>query len=123
MSNVPEGLKYTESHEWVQFKDGKAVVGITDHAQEELTDIVFVELPEVGAECEAGKQILVVESVKAASDIYAPVSGKITAVNSALEDEPGLLNSDPYSNGWLFEVETSDDGANLLDAEAYKGLI
>lgn len=120
--NVPENLRYQDSHEWVATGDEPVSVGITDHAQEELTDIVFVELPEIGAEVAKGDAIAVVESVKAASDIYSPVSGKVAEVNELLADEPGLLNSDPYEKGWLFKLEavSSDDVASLMDADGYK---
>ena len=123
MSNIPSYLKYTESHEWVQADDeGNARIGITDHAQEALGDLVFVELPIVGDEISQGDQCAVVESVKAASDIYSPVSGRIIAVNEELDGDPAIINSDPYGDGWLFEIELIDteelDG--LKDAEGYE---
>lgn len=123
MSNIPSYLKYTESHEWVQADDeGNARIGITDHAQEALGDLVFVELPVVGDEISQGDQCAVVESVKAASDIYSPVSGRIIAVNEELDGDPAIINSDPYGDGWLFEIELIDteelDG--LKDAEGYE---
>src|ERR1043166_4024581 len=99
--NVPEHLQYTETHEWLHLDGETAAVGITDHAQAELTDIVYVELPKVGANVSAKQAVAVVESVKAASDIYAPVGGTIVAVNSALESDPGLVNRDPFGEGWL----------------------
>ena len=102
-SNIPEDLKYAASHEWVRVVDG--TVGITDHAQAELTDIVYVELPALGAVVEAGRPIAVVESVKAASDIYSPVSGTVTEVNSALAANPALVNTDPYGEGWLLKLK------------------
>ena len=121
---VREDLKYTKSHEWIKIKDGIAVVGITDHAQAELTDIVFVELPEAGKEVKKGKEICVVESVKSVSEIYAPVSGKIVKVNSKLEDSPEIINESPYDDGWLVELEISDKSEvdSLLDAAEYKKL-
>jgi glycine cleavage system H protein len=105
-SNIPEDLKYAESHEWLRVaQDQTATVGITDHAQEELTDIVYVELPAVGTVVEAGHTIAVVESVKAASDIYSPASGTVTEVNPALAANPALVNTDPYGEGWLFKLK------------------
>lgn len=120
--NVPEDLHYAESHEWVRREDGGATVGITDHAQAELTDIVFVELPEVGRTVAAQEAVAVVESVKAASDIYSPVSGTITAVNEGLQADPALVNTDPFGEGWIFKIELSapDEVAGLKDAAAYK---
>ena len=126
MSDFPTELKYANSHEWARLEsDGIVVVGITDHAQDALGDIVFIELPESGAEVDAGAEIAVVESVKAASDIYSPISGEVVEVNSALEDEPELVNSSPYEDGWLFSVRVnpSDDFSNLLDAEGYQALV
>jgi len=122
---VPEDLKYTESHEWVRMEGNTARVGITEFAQSELADLTFVDLPEAGDEVEAGEEVAVVESVKAASDVYAPFSGKITAVNSELADAPEKINEDPFGEGWLFEMELSDPSAveALLDAGAYKELI
>lgn len=122
MSNLPEDLKYTSSHEWVRTNsDGTVTVGITDHAQELLGDLVFVELPEEGAVMSAGEQCTVVESVKAASDVYIPVDGEVIAINSALEDEPELVNSDPFDAGWLFKLQPSDASQleKLFDADAY----
>jgi glycine cleavage system H protein len=122
MSNIPPELKYTESHEWVSSEaDGTVRIGISDHAQEALGDLVFVELPAIGDALDQGDSCAVVESVKAASDIYTPVSGEVVAVNEELEDDPAIINSDPYGGGWLFalkpgnEVELDD----LLDAERY----
>ena len=126
MSDFPTELKYANSHEWARVEsDGTVIVGITDHAQDALGDIVFIELPESGAEVEVGAEIAVVESVKAASDIYSPVSGEVVEVNSALEDEPELVNGSPYEDGWLFtvRVNSSDDFSNLLDAEGYQALV
>jgi glycine cleavage system H protein len=106
--NVPQNLKYAKTHEWVRVEGNNAVVGISDHAQHELTDIVYVELPAVGARVEAGKECAVVESVKAASDIYAPVTGDVVAINEELANAPELLNEDPYGKGWMFKVKMSD---------------
>lgn len=121
MSNVPQDLKYAETHEWLRVEGENATVGITDHAQAELTDIVYVELPAIGAKTEAGKAIAVVESVKAASDIYAPVSGTVTAVNTALASNPALVNTDPYGEGWLFKLKTANSSeiAALKTPAAY----
>lgn len=121
MSNVPADLRYTKSHEWVRIEsDGTMTVGITDHAQAELGDLVFVEVPEVDRELKASEACAVVESVKAASDVYAPISGTVVAANEKLADAPELLNDDPYGEGWLFRL--SGDAAEaeaLLDADAY----
>src|SRR5580692_10847291 len=122
MSNIPADLKYTKSHEWVrQAQNGAVEVGITDHAQSALGDLVFVEVPEVGRALRAGDACAVVESVKAASDVYSPVSGKVIAGNAALATQPELLNQDPYGAGWLFRVQTDApvDGASLMSAEDY----
>lgn len=121
MSEVPSELKYAKSHEWVRIEeDGLMTVGISDHAQELLGDLVFVELPEVGTEFVAGDECCVVESVKAASDVYMPVSGEIIEVNEELVDEPEIINSSPYDNGWLFKVQpTADEIEELMDADAY----
>jgi glycine cleavage system H protein len=120
--NVPDDLRYAESHEWVRVEGDNARVGITDHAQAELTDVVFVELPKVGAKATAKSQIAVVESVKAASDIYAPVSGAILEVNKALEGNPALINTDPFGEGWIFVVkmDSADDVKQLKDAAGYR---
>jgi glycine cleavage system H protein len=126
VSDFPTELKYANSHEWAKIEsDGTVIVGITDHAQDALGDIVFIELPESGAEVDAGAEIAVVESVKAASDIYSPVTGEIVEVNSALEDEPELVNASPYEDGWLFavKVDSSEDLSHLLDAEGYQALV
>lgn len=126
MSNVPAELKYRESHEWVrQEADGSYTVGITEHAQELLGDMVFVDLPEVGKAYGQGDDCAVAESVKAASDIYAPLSGEITEVNSALESEPELVNSEPYGDGWLFRMKASDSAEwdSLLSADDYRNAI
>ena len=119
---IRDDLKYTDTHEWVQVKGDTAVVGITDHAQSELTDIVFAELPEVGKEVKKGDELCVVESVKSVSEIYSPVSGKIIEVNTDLDDSPELINENPYDDGWLVEIEIAnkDELDELLDAAAYK---
>lgn len=126
MSDFPIELKYASSHEWARLEDdGTVVVGITDHAQDALGDIVYVELPDIGSEVDAGAEVAVVESVKAASDIYSPVSGEVVRVNSALEDEPELVNGSPYEDGWMFVVSVSDgeDLGELMDAEDYQNSI
>ncbi len=122
MSTTPSDLYYTSSHEWVRREDDTVVVGITDHAQDAMGDLVYVELPEVGDEVQAGDEAGVVESVKAASDIYAPVSGKIVAINEDLADSPELVNRDPYHDGWLFRVQLSDASEleELLQADEYR---
>ncbi len=123
--SVPANLKYTVDHEWILLEGDVATVGITDHAQEELTDIVFVELPEIGRDCEDEEGIAVVESVKAASDIFAPVAGEIVGANEALEGDPALVNTDPHGNGWIFKMKVRDltDVAALMDADAYNAHI
>ncbi|MEM9080065.1 MAG: glycine cleavage system protein GcvH [Verrucomicrobiota bacterium] len=120
--DIPRDLRFTEEHEWVRMEGDVATVGITDHAQEELSDIVFVELPEVGREVEEKEAVAVVESVKAASDIYAPVSGEVTEVNAELENEPAKVNDEAYGGGWLFKIKVSDMETveGLLDADAYE---
>ncbi|CAM4029391.1 MULTISPECIES: glycine cleavage system protein GcvH [Shewanella] len=126
MSNIPTELKYASSHEWIRKEDdGSYTVGISEHAQELLGDMVFVELPEVGDSVSAGDDCAVAESVKAASDIYAPISGEVVAVNEALEDSPELVNSDAYGDGWFFRIMPSDlsELDNLLDAEGYQAVI
>lgn len=123
MSEIPSELKYTRSHEWVrQEEDGSLTIGITDHAQELLGDLVFVEPPEVGRQLNAGEECAVVESVKAASDVYSPVSGEVVASNEALEDTPELINQSPYEDGWLMRVKPEDASAldQLLDADTYR---
>lgn len=123
MSDVPSELKYASSHEWARLEeDGTITVGISDHAQEALGDVVFVELPELSHTLAAGDEAGVVESVKAASDIYAPVGGEVIAVNERLEDEPEVVNSDPYNDGWFFRVRPTDAGEldKLLAAEDYE---
>ncbi|MEQ3693685.1 MAG: glycine cleavage system protein GcvH [Thalassolituus sp.] len=122
MSNIPAELKYVASHEWIRVEaDGTVTVGITDFAQEQLGDVVFIELPEVGTEVTADQDIAVVESVKAASDIYAPLTGKIIAINDAVVDAPEAVNEDPYGEAWFFKMELSDAAQldSLMDADAY----
>ena len=121
MSAVPTDLKYVSSHEWVKVEGDIATIGISDHAQEELTELVFVELPEDGSELSAGDPCAVVESVKTASDIYAPVSGQVIEINKALETEPGTVNQDPYGNGWFFKIRLSklEEIDELLSNEEY----
>lgn len=114
--NTPKDLKYAESHEWLR-SDG--TVGISDHAQDQLGDVVYVELPEVGQEVTAGDAVAVVESVKTASDIYAPASGTVTAINEELENTPELVNESPYENGWLFKLDVTEESDDLMDADAY----
>jgi glycine cleavage system H protein len=123
--NTPDDLRYTNDHEWARAEDGRIRVGITDYAQDALGDIVFVQLPEMGASVEAGAAVGEVESTKSVSDIYAPVGGTVVEVNADLTDSPQRLNEDPYGEGWLFVVEPADAGAldALLDAEAYRAVI
>ena len=125
MSNVPDDLFYTESHEWVRVEGDTARVGITDHAQAELTDVVYVELPKVGTQVEARAPTAVVESVKAASDIYAPVKGEVVEVNEALSSNPALVNTDPFGEGWIFKLKMAspEDAKQLKDAAAYREAI
>ena len=126
MSRIPHHLKYTKNHEWIaQADDGTAIVGITDHAQEALGDLVFVELPEIHRDVESGDVCAVVESVKAASDVYSPVAGNIAEVNSALDDSPELVNADPYGEGWLYRLTPASpaDLEELLDADAYERIL
>jgi len=123
MSSTPSELKYASSHEWARLEEGgTVVVGISDHAQEALGDVVFVELPEIGTTLAAGDEAGVVESVKAASDIFAPVGGEVIAVNEQLEDEPETVNADPYIEGWFFKLQATDTAEleNLLSAEDYQ---
>ena len=122
--SVPANLRYTQSHEWVLLEGDTATIGITDHAQAELTDVVFVELPETGRTVAAGEPSAVVESVKAASDIYSPVSGEIIEVNTNLESDPALLNTDPHGAGWIFKLRVAGEvPAELMDAAAYEAFI
>jgi glycine cleavage system H protein len=120
--NVPDDLLYTDTHEWIKHEGDNIRVGITDHAQSELTDVVYVELPKMDRQANAKEAIAVIESVKAASDIYAPVKGKVVEVNKALEADAGLINREPYGQGWIFvlKIENPDDLKNLKDAAAYK---
>jgi len=122
---IRSDLKYTDTHEWLKFSGNTAKVGITDHAQSELTDIVFVELPAVGTDVKKGDELCVVESVKSVSEIFSPVSGKVKKINEILEDTPETINRSPYDDGWLVEIEVRDKSEvnKLLDANSYKKLI
>ena len=121
MADIPTHLKYASSHEWVSVEDDTATIGISDHAQEELTELVFIELPDLGRELTAGDTCAVVESVKTASDIYAPLSGKIIDTNDALDTEPGTVNDDPYGDGWFFKIRLTNPKEldNLLSPDDY----
>jgi glycine cleavage system H protein len=123
--SIPPDLKYTQDHEWARQQGGNIVVGVTAHAQEALGDVVYVELPKVGSTITAGKQFGVIESTKAVSELYAPITGKVVKVNEALSDKPDTVNMDPYGGGWIIEVEPSDSKqlAGLLDATAYAELL
>ncbi len=124
MSNVPADLKYARSHEWARDQaDGSVEVGVSDHAQHALGDLVFVELPEVGRQLAAGEACAVVESVKAASDVYSPVAGTVVAVNESLGSSPELINSDPYGSGWILRLKPSAAAEGLLDAAAYSATL
>ena len=125
MANVPSDLKYAKSHEWIRVAGDAGTVGISDHAQHELTDVVFVELPAVGRKVKAGESCAVVESVKTASDIYSPASGEVTEVNKAVVDNPALVNSDPYSAGWFFKLKLLNPAElnSLLGPDQYKAQI
>lgn len=125
MSNVPPDLRYAKSHEWVRLADGAATIGITDHAQQELTDVVFVELPAVGRVVKAGEACAVVESVKTASDLYSPVSGEVIEVNAAVVADPALVNSAPYGGGWFYKVKLAAPAEveALLTPEQYQARI
>jgi len=126
MSNLPKELKYLSSHEWLRVEENNiGFIGITDHAQDAMGDLVYVETPEVGATVSAGEEVGVVESVKAASDIYTPVSGEIVAVNEALEEAPETVNNDPYGDGWMFQVKISDPSEieGLMSADEYQAQI
>ncbi len=122
---VRSNLKYTDTHEWLKVDEKIAKVGITDHAQSELTDIVFVELPQIGKEVKKGEELCVVESVKSVTEIYSPISGKVANINKNLEDSPETINESPYDEGWLVEIEIKDKSEfnSLLDPEAYKKMI
>src|ERR671922_1858018 len=122
MTNVPDDLLYTETHEWIRREGDNVRVGITDHAQSELTDVVYVELPKMDRQANAKEAVAVVESVKAASDIYAPVKGTVIEVNKALEPDPGLINREPFGQGWIFvlKIEKPEDLSKLKDAAAYR---
>src|SRR5688572_8335777 len=123
--NVPQNLRYNTSHEWVLLDGDVATIGISDHAQEELTDVVFVELPPIGKTVDAGDPTAVVESVKAASDIYAPIAGEVVEVNNEVEADPSLVNTDPYGKGWIFKLKVKDSAQleQLLDAAGYEAMI
>jgi glycine cleavage system H protein len=123
--NIPPDLRYCASHEWIHLEGDIATVGISDHAQAELTDVVFVELPTIGRKVDAGDPTAVVESVKAASDIYAPIGGEVIEANDAVEADPSLVNTDPYGKGWIFKLRVKDpaDAARLMDASAYQSHI
>jgi glycine cleavage system H protein len=120
--NIPEDLQYTKSHEWVRIEGDTATIGITDHAQDELGDVVFVELPQEGDTFDAGESFGTVESVKAVSDLYAPVGGEVVEVNSALENAPENINEDPYGEGWIVKLRTTDE-ADLLSPQEYEKVV
>lgn len=122
---IPTGLKYTKDHEWIKLEGNEAVVGITDHAQSALGDITFIELPQVGRKVKQSESVSTVESVKAASDIYSPASGKVTAVNNSLADTPEVVNKSPYENGWIYRLSMDDakEIASLMDATAYQNYL
>jgi glycine cleavage system H protein len=121
--NIPEDLQYTDSHEWVRIEGDTATIGITDHAQDELGDVVFVELPDEGATFDAGESFGTVESVKAVSDLYTPVGGEVVEVNTTLDDSPEKINEDPYGEGWIVKLRVSDEGSGLLSASDYEQLL
>ena len=124
MSELPGDLKYTNEHEWLrQEEDGTVTIGITDHAQSALGDLVYVELPEIDQEVEAGGEMAVVESVKAASDVYAPIAGQVVGVNEALSDDPELINADAYGEGWIVRMKPSGDGGETMDPDAYQAFL
>ena len=125
MTTVPTDLKYAKTHEWVRVNGDTAVIGITDHAQHELTDLVFVELPAAGRQVKAGEACAVVESVKTASDIYSPVGGQVVEVNKAVADNPALINTEPYAGGWLYKIKLADPTElnHLLEPESYRAQI
>jgi glycine cleavage system H protein len=119
----PEDLQYSKDHEWVRVEDGMATIGITDYAAEELGDIVYIELPDVGRSVQAGESLGTIETVKAVEDIYAPVSGTVVDVNGALDETPEIVNEDPYGNGWLFCIEPSGEAEGLMSASDYDAMI
>lgn len=123
--DLPRGCKYTKTHEWVRAMGSSVVVGITDYAQSQLSDVTYVELPEVGEEVSTEEEVAVLESVKAAADVYAPVAGTVIAVNERLEDHPELVNADPYGEGWLFKIKPDDPSEieGLLDVDHYEELL
>ena len=125
MSNIPNDLKYTQSHEWVKVDNNIATVGITDHAQHMLGDLVYVDLPPINESVNKGSDVGAVESVKTASDIYSPLSGKVIEINEALRDKPGIISEDPYNKGWLFKIEYANNNElnDLLDSKAYAALV
>jgi glycine cleavage system H protein len=124
MSELPGDLTYTNEHEWLrQEEDGTVTIGITDHAQSALGDLVYVELPELGLDVEAGGEMAVVESVKAASDVYAPISGEVTAINEALSDDPEKINADPYGDGWILRMRPSGDGGDTMSPDEYQAFL
>ena len=124
MSELPGDLKYTKEHEWLrQEEDGSVTIGITDHAQSALGDLVYVELPEVGQDVESGGEMAVVESVKAASDVYAPIGGTVTLVNEVLADDPEKINADPYGDGWIVRLQPSGDVDDTMDPDAYQSFL
>lgn len=124
MSELPGDLRYTKEHEWLRREDdGRVTVGITDHAQSALGDLVYVELPEIGQEVEAGGEMAVVESVKAASDVYAPIGGTVTEVNESLSDDPEKINADPYGDGWIVRLQPSGDDEDTMDPDAYQAFL
>ncbi len=124
MNELPGDLKYTQEHEWLrQEEDGTVTIGITDHAQSALGDLVYVELPEVGQEVESGGEMAVVESVKAASDVYAPISGEIVAVNEGLADDPEKINADAFGDGWIVRLKPSGDDSDTMDPDAYQAFL
>lgn len=123
MSLVPDGLKYTKDHEWAKFEGAAATVGVTDHAQRELGDIVFVELPKIGATVKAGDSFGTIEAVKTVAELYAPVTGTVTEVNTALAADAGVINQDPYGAGWIIKVKVDKPGEGMLDAAGYKAII
>jgi glycine cleavage system H protein len=121
MSELPGDLKYTSEHEWLRKEeDGSVTIGITDHAQSALGDLVYVELPEIDQEVESGGEMAVVESVKAASDVYAPISGTVTAINEVLADDPEKINADPYGDGWIVRIQPSGDAGDTMEPDAYQ---